>query len=88
VVAVAANHPRGPAATCLDAEVVIATGAEVICGSPTTNFQARVLCLVAAAAAANHPRVPAATYLGAEVVIATTAGVICSSPAANFFCWV
>jgi hypothetical protein len=35
--AAAANHPRGPGATCLDAEVVIAMAAGVIHGSLATK---------------------------------------------------
>jgi hypothetical protein len=76
VAAATANHPHGPAATCLGAKVVIAAGAEIIHNSPATNFFRRVCFLVAAAAAANHPRSATATCLSAEVVIAAGVGVI------------
>jgi hypothetical protein len=40
--AAAANHPRGPGATGLGAEVVIAMGVGEIHGSPAANFFGRV----------------------------------------------
>jgi hypothetical protein len=84
--AAAANHPRGPGATCLGTEVVVATVVGVIRGSPTAIFFYRKWKLVAATAAANHPHGLGATCLGAEVVLLMAAGMIRGSPAAIFFC--